>query len=162
MPIYTTFYASPLGILAIQGNDQAITSVAFAEEKDYVSAEVPNSLQTCVQQLGEYFSGSRQVFSFPIAQPGTDFQQKVWNVLLSVPFGQTASYLHIAQLLNNPGSVRAVGMANGRNNLAIVVPCHRIIGNNGKLVGYAGGLWRKQWLLEHERKQTGQGQLALF
>jgi methylated-DNA-[protein]-cysteine S-methyltransferase len=95
-------------------------------------------------------------------QSGTPFQQKVWEALLSVPFGQTVSYLHIARLLQNTESVRAVGMANGRNQLGILVPCHRIIGHNGKLTGYAGGLWRKQWLLEHERVHSGQAQLSLF
>ena len=115
-----------------------------------------------MQQLREYFAGKRQVFTLRLLQPGTPFQQKVWETLLSIPFGQTASYLRIAQMLDNPEAVRAIGSANGRNQLAILVPCHRIIGQDGKLTGYAGGLWRKHWLLDHERKYTGTGQLSLF
>jgi methylated-DNA-[protein]-cysteine S-methyltransferase len=162
MATQTIYYSSPLGVLKIQGHQQAITSVLFTEENVRLSDDVPDCLRPCVQQLDAYFRGERREFELPMMQSGTPFQQKVWEALLSVPFGQTVSYLHIARLLQNTESVRAVGMANGRNQLGILVPCHRIIGHNGKLTGYAGGLWRKQWLLEHERVHSGQAQLSLF
>jgi methylated-DNA-[protein]-cysteine S-methyltransferase len=162
MPVQTFYYPSPVGVLEIQGHESAITSVLFSDENVRLTDEIPECLRACVQQLEEYFHGERREFTLSMAQAGTDFQQKVWQALITVPFGKTVSYLHIARQLNNAESVRAVGMANGRNQLAILVPCHRIIGHDGKLTGYAGGLWRKHWLLEHERKHSGQAQLTLF
>jgi methylated-DNA-[protein]-cysteine S-methyltransferase len=162
MPTQTIYYPSPLGVLEIKGDEQAITSVLFCDDSFRLSDGVPACLLPCVQQLEEYFRGERREFNLPMTQHGTKFQQKVWEALLSVPFGRTVSYLHIARMLHNAESVRAVGMANGRNQLGILVPCHRIIGHDGKLTGYAGGLWRKQWLLEHERVHSGQGQLSMF
>jgi methylated-DNA-[protein]-cysteine S-methyltransferase len=103
-------------------------------------------------QLDEYFEGSRKDFDFPFRQKGTPFQLGVWDELLNIPYGKTISYLQLSQRLGNVKAIRAVGTANGRNNLPIVVPCHRVIGSNGSLTGYGGGLWRKQWLLEHENK----------
>ena len=118
-----------------------------------------------VQQLQEYFVGSRQIFDFPLNPVGTAFQQTVWRALCEVPFGTTWSYLALSRRLGDEKAIRAVASANGRNPLWIVVPCHRIIGSDGSLTGYAGGLWRKQWLLEHERvlsgRETGR-QLSLF
>ena len=162
MPTQTIYYPSPLGVLEIKGDEQAITSVLFTEEHVCASDDVPTCLLPCIQQLDEYFRGERREFSLPMTQTGTQFQQQVWEALLSVPFGRTVSYLHIARMLHNADSVRAVGMANGRNQLGILVPCHRIIGHGGKLTGYAGGLWRKQWLLDHERAHSGQGQMFMF
>jgi len=106
----------------------------------------------CKAQFDEYFSGKRKIFDLPIKQSGTLFQEKVWNELIKIPFGKTISYLQLSQKIGNVKLIRAVGTANGRNNLAIVVPCHRVIGSDGSLTGYAGGLSRKQWLLEHENK----------
>jgi len=106
----------------------------------------------CVEQLIQYFNGQRRVFELPLNQPGTPFQQGVWNELVLIPFAKTISYLDLARKTGDTKATRAVANANGRNNIAIIVPCHRVIGSNGELTGYAGGLWRKKWLLEHEAK----------
>ncbi|MBD0368698.1 MAG: methylated-DNA--[protein]-cysteine S-methyltransferase, partial [Flavisolibacter sp.] len=119
-------------------------------------------LKTVLQQLQEYFEGKRKIFDLPLQQQGTEFQQRVWNQLLQVPFGKTISYLELARKIGDVKAIRAVGTANGKNNLAIVVPCHRVIGTNTRLTGYAGGLWRKQWLLEHEAKYETGVQLLNF
>lgn len=113
-------------------------------------------LQQALKQLKEYFAGQRTCFSLPLAATGTAFQQQVWQALVHIPYGQSCSYGAIADFIQNPKAVRAVGAANGRNPLAIVVPCHRVIGNNGSLTGYAGGLGRKVWLLQHEQQTQQQ------
>lgn len=113
------------------------------------------------EQLIEYFNGNRRVFELPVVQEGTPFQQKVWQALMEIPFGKTLSYLELSRRLGDPKAIRAVAAANGKNNVAIVVPCHRVIGSNNQLVGYAGGLWRKKWLLEHEKK-IACGVMTLF
>ena len=120
---------------------------------------MPLPVQQAVIQLQEYFAGQRQTFDFVLNPPGTDFQKRVWQALLDVPFGQTRSYLALSRQLGDEKAIRAVAAANGKNPLWIVVPCHRIIGTNGDLVGYAGGLWRKKWLLELEQNNR---QLSLF
>lgn len=112
-------------------------------------------MQTCLSQLDEYFSGERKAFDLPLQQIGTTFQQKVWDLLLQVPYGQTISYNHLSKQYGDLKAIRAVASANGKNNLAIIVPCHRVIGSDNSLTGYAGGLWRKKWLLEHEAKFGG-------
>ncbi|QJB32593.1 methylated-DNA--[protein]-cysteine S-methyltransferase [Chitinophaga oryzae] len=142
---------TPVGPLLISGTDEYIQAVNFTEEPETAFPPPPQLLLQCAQQLQEYFAGDRKVFELPIRQPGTDFQQTVWEQLTRIPFGQTISYLQLAHRIGNPKSIRAVGTTNGKNQLAIIVPCHRVIGANGMLVGYAGGLWRKRWLLEHER-----------
>ncbi|WP_246496767.1 methylated-DNA--[protein]-cysteine S-methyltransferase [Chitinophaga varians] len=142
---------TPVGPLLISGTDTYIQAVNFTEEAATAFPQPPHLLLECAQQLHEYFAGDRKVFELPIQQPGTDFQQTVWEQLTRIPFGQTISYLQLAHRIGNPKSIRAVGTTNGKNQLAIIVPCHRVIGANGMLVGYAGGLWRKRWLLEHER-----------
>lgn len=142
---------TPVGPLLISGTNEYIEAVNFTEEPETAFPQPPHLLLDCAQQLHEYFAGDRKVFELPIQQPGTDFQQTVWDQLTRVPFGQTISYLQLAHRIGNPKSIRAVGTTNGKNQLAIIVPCHRVIGANGMLVGYAGGLWRKRWLLEHER-----------
>jgi len=106
----------------------------------------------CVEELIQYFHGQRRSFDLPISQIGSTFQQKVWNELSGIPFGKTISYLELSRRLGDSKAIRAAAAANGRNNVAIIVPCHRVIGSNNKLVGYAGGLWRKKWLLDHEAK----------
>lgn len=154
------YYNSPIGTLKISAENGFISEINFMNEEkensannnEDLSKQNPLLLNKCCKQLNEYFSGKRFRFDFPISQNGTQFQEKVWNELLNIPYGKTLSYLRLSQLIENPKSIRAVGTANGRNNIAIVVPCHRVIGSNGKLTGYAGGLWRKQWLLEHENK----------
>ncbi len=114
-----------------------------------------------IEQLIQYFHGERRIFEFPIHQEGTEFQKKVWNELINIPFGRTISYLELSKRLGDIKAIRAAASANGRNNIAIVVPCHRVIGSKNDLVGYAGGLWRKRWLLEHENK-VANGVQTLF
>lgn len=146
------YMESPVGILAIQGTADYISTVSFIDEKklEPTPDEAP-LLHTCALQLREYFDKKRKVFDLPISQPGTAFQQTVWHHLTTIPYGETITYLALAKRIGNVKSIRAVGTTNGRNQLAIVVPCHRVIGANGALTGYAGGLWRKQWLLDHEK-----------
>ncbi|MBK0404170.1 methylated-DNA--[protein]-cysteine S-methyltransferase [Adhaeribacter sp. BT258] len=155
--IQHAFLETPLGWLQISGTEEGITAVTFLDENPTVSfAEIPACLQNCYHQLSEYFKGERRKFELLLVPTGTDFQQKVWQHLNAIPFGKTRSYLEVALQLGEPTYTRAVGSANGKNPLAIVVPCHRVIGANGSLTGYAGGLWRKKWLLQFEgiTKQT--------
>lgn len=148
---------TPVGPLLISGTNEYIQAVNFTEEPATAFPQPPHLLLECAQQLHEYFAGERKIFDLPIQQPGTDFQQTVWEQLTRIPFGQTISYLQLAHRIGNPKSIRAVGTTNGKNQLAIIVPCHRVIGANGTLVGYAGGLWRKRWLLDHERPDLFSG-----
>ena len=113
---------------------------------------MPPMLIQCVEQLIQYFNGERRIFELPINQTGTAFQMETWNLLMTIPYGKTISYLQLAIKTGDPKATRAVANANGKNNVAIIVPCHRVIGANKELVGYGGGLWRKKWLLEHEMK----------
>lgn len=155
---------SPVGKLLISGTAEMIHAVIFMDEGDPIPAitpEVPVLLLTCEKQLREYFAGTRRDFDLPVSQEGTPFQQRVWDQLLLIPYGRTISYMQLAKRLNNPKSIRAVGTTNGKNMLVIIVPCHRVIGSNGTLVGFGGGLWRKRWLLEHEKK-VAFGQQELF
>lgn len=145
----TAFIQSPLGITKIVGNADGITIISIRSEGE-ISTKIPKNLKECVSQLREYFDGQRQDFNFKMNPQGTDFQQKVWQELLNIPFGKTMSYLDLSKKLGDVKAIRAVASANGRNPLWIVVPCHRVIGTDGSLTGYAGGLWRKKWLLEHE------------
>lgn len=153
---------SPIGYLRIEGNDAGVTAVAFAEGDPGRSDYLPPPLQAAKEQLQAYFEGTLRTFDLPLAPAGTDFQQSVWNVLRGLPYGRTASYLDIALLLGNEKATRAVGAANGRNPVPIIVPCHRVIGAKGKLTGYAGEVWRKKWLLEHEARHTQGHQQSLF
>jgi len=121
-----------------------------------VSVEIPLELKDAVTQLQDYFEGKRTDFDFKLNPKGTDFQQKVWQELLNIPFGKTMSYMDLSKKLGDVKAIRAVASANGKNPLWIVVPCHRVIGTDGSLTGYAGGLWRKKWLLEHENPTTQQ------
>lgn len=160
--LYHTTYQSPLGPLKIAVTDTCVRMVEFMK-KDEVAPAGDNTplLTNCVQQLIEYFQGERRVFDLPLDQPGTPFQQQVWNLLCLIPYGKTISYLDLARQTGDSNATRAVANANSRNHIAIIVPCHRVIGHNGNLTGYAGGLWRKKWLLELERKWT-HGVLTLF
>ena len=143
------FINSPLGITRIVGDENGITEISVLSEGS-ISFEIPEHLKNAVSQLQEYFDGNRTDFTFQLQPKGTDFQQKVWQELLTIPFGKTMSYLDLSKKLGDVKAIRAVASANGKNPLWIVVPCHRVIGTNGSLTGYAGGLWRKKWLLEHE------------
>jgi len=147
-----SWVASPVGILKLVENDGLITAIQFMENMALLpSVDFGNRvLAQCATELNEYFEGKRQAFTFPMQQTGTEFQQRVWGQLTIIPFGKKISYHQLAMQLGDAKCIRAAGTANGKNNIAIVVPCHRVIGTNGSLVGYAGGLWRKQWLLEHE------------
>lgn len=144
---------APLGRLRLEADNTGITSITFCSAE--AAAELPAQphplLERAKAQLAEYFAGTRQRFDLPLAASGTPFQRRVWAALDTVPFGQTRTYGEIATALGQPTASRAVGLANGRNPLPIIVPCHRVIGANGKLTGYAGGLARKQWLLTHEQ-----------
>lgn len=151
---YKLDYESPIGVVEIIGTTEAVVSILFSEERTKVNLpqlETPQVLLECHNQLDEYFLGNRQDFSFPYQFEGTDFQKTVWNTLTEIPYAQTVSYKDIANSIGNEKAIRAVGSTNGKNKLSIVIPCHRVIGSNGKLTGYAGGLWRKEWLLQHER-----------
>ncbi len=157
--VYHLRIDTPVGPLLISGTAQFINAVSFTEEPPVDFPQAPSLLLDCAQQLYEYFAGERKVFDLPLYQEGTAFQQSVWQQLLAIPFGQTISYHTLAHRIHNPRSIRAVGTTNGKNRLAIIVPCHRVIGSNGTLTGYAGGLWRKRWLLEHERMDLFTGLL---
>ncbi|SHE44990.1 methylated-DNA-[protein]-cysteine S-methyltransferase [Modicisalibacter ilicicola DSM 19980] len=141
---------SPLGFLQIKATEEGITHIDFTDERSEPIAPHP-LIEDCKHQLEEYFQGRRQAFDVPLAPQGTDFQQRVWRQLREIPYGETCSYATISRGIGNPRSHRAVGAANGRNPLSIIVPCHRVIGSDGQLTGYAGGLERKQWLLRHEQ-----------
>jgi len=150
----TIDYSSPLGIMEITGTEEAIYDISFTDKKQQThpfQANIPAVLKMCYEELDDYFKGERRTFSVPYVYEGTEFQETVWHALTTVPYGETASYLDIARAVNREKAVRAVGSTNGKNKLSIIVPCHRIIGANGKLTGYASGLWRKKWLLAHEQ-----------
>lgn len=151
---------SPIGILKILGNERAVASIQFVEKIDTTpSLKLGKAVVDCTQQLEEYFNRSRQSFDISLDFQGTPFQQKVWEFLKGIDFGKTASYKDIAVKMDNLGAIRAIGRANGANPFAIVIPCHRIIGSDGSLTGYAGELWRKKWLLDFEQQYK---QLSLF
>ncbi len=153
--VFCGYYDSPIGLIEIQSTAAAVTSIRFVEARQEGALSTA-LIEMALAQLDEYFSppgpmaGSRRQFDLPLDLRGTPFQQRVWRQLLAIPYGQTASYADVARALGDPRTVRAVGVANGRNPVAIVVPCHRVIGSDGSLTGYAGGLWRKEWLLKHE------------
>ncbi|OAZ03769.1 methylated-DNA--[protein]-cysteine S-methyltransferase [Flavobacterium succinicans] len=149
---------TPLGIAQIIGDTNGIAKISVIDEGE-VSTEIPTVLQEAVTQLSDYFQGNRTHFDFKLNPKGTEFQQKVWQALLEIPFGKTCSYMDLSKKLGDVKAIRAVASANGKNPLWIVVPCHRVIGTDGSLTGYAGGLWRKKWLLEHE---SPSGQQTLF
>lgn len=144
--------SSPIGFLKLVSDEWQLRSILFDAEYIENEAYIPDILIVAQKQLEEYFSGSRQVFDLAIDPEGTDYQRRVWKQVAVVEFGFTKSYAEIAREVKSPDSSRAVGMANGKNPLPIIIPCHRIIGHNGKLTGYAGGLERKKWLLLHEQQ----------
>lgn len=149
------FIKTPLGIAKIVGDEKGITEIS-AKDSGEISSKIPEILQDAVTQIQDYFDGKRTDFNLKLNPKGTDFQQKVWKELLQIPFGKTISYLDMAKKLGDPKVIRAAASANGKNPIWIVVPCHRVIGTDGSLTGYAGGLWRKKWLLEHENPTNQQ------
>ncbi|WP_370226814.1 methylated-DNA--[protein]-cysteine S-methyltransferase [Mesoflavibacter sp.] len=146
----TCYINSPLGVTKIEGDVDGLMSISVLNNNEKLTDIIPEVLQDCVYQLNEYFEGKRQTFSLKLNPQGTDFQQKVWKALQTIPYGTTTTYLKLSQQLGDVKAIRAVANANGKNPLWIVIPCHRVIGSDGSLTGYAGGLHRKQWLLEHE------------
>jgi methylated-DNA-[protein]-cysteine S-methyltransferase len=146
------YYNSPVGMLEIFGSDNGISMIYFLDRPKEIdsSIETPAVLKECINQLDEYFHGHRQQFDIQVDLQGTEFQKQVWLELMNIPFGKTASYHEIAQRIGSPNASRAVGLTNNRNKIPIIIPCHRVIGADGKLVGYGGGLWRKEWLLKME------------
>jgi len=152
--IHRGYYRSEIGLLEITGTQKEILSVNFVKKKKLAPAKLPPALKTCLRQLDEYFRGRRRKFSVRLRLEGTVFQKRVWGELIKVGYGKTASYRDIAKAAGRPKAGRAVGNTNRLNPVSIIVPCHRIIGSDGQLVGYGGGLWRKKWLLEHERKKA--------
>lgn len=141
---------SPLGSIKICGDVDGITSVSILNSEETITQQIPEPLKACVLQLQEYFEGKRQQFQLKLNPKGTEFQKNVWLTLQKIPFGRTVSYSELSKQLNNVKAIRAVAAANAKNPILIVIPCHRVIGSDGSLTGYAGGLVRKQWLLKHE------------
>ncbi|MGE0587661.1 MAG: methylated-DNA--[protein]-cysteine S-methyltransferase [Cyclobacteriaceae bacterium] len=144
-----TYLETPVGDLEIRSRGDFITTVNFLKERREPEQETPQTKQ-CRQELEEYFAGSRKFFTVPLEADGTEFQKQVWSALLDIPYGRTISYAELATRLGNLKAIRAVGLANGQNPIAIIIPCHRVIGKDGSLVGYGGGLDNKLWLLKHE------------
>lgn len=162
MDLVTTYYKTPIGIAKITGNDNGIQAISVIDDASNtlsIPKEIPKVLQNCVLQLEEYFEGKRKDFDLKLNPQGTDFQKSVWKELLNIPFNKTRSYLQQTKALGDVKAIRAVASANGKNPIWIVIPCHRVIGSDGSLTGYAGGVWRKKWLLEHE---SGTKQQTLF
>ncbi|MGB7843633.1 MAG: methylated-DNA--[protein]-cysteine S-methyltransferase [Salinimicrobium sp.] len=145
------FCKTPLGTAVIEGDEGGISRVEILEEAVEITSEIPPDLTEAVKQLQEYFAGTRQSFDLKLNPSGTDFQKEVWTLLQKIPFGSSCSYMDLAKEFGNPKAIRAIATANGKNPLWILIPCHRVIGSDGSLTGYAGGLWRKKWLLEHEQ-----------
>ena len=155
----TCIIKSPLGYTKIVGDADGISQVTVLNSEEKETDIIPVVLEDCVMQLHEYFEGSRTQFNLKLNAQGTDFQKRVWEALEKIPQGKTTSYLELSKKLGDVKAIRAVANANGKNPLWIIVPCHRVIGSNGSLTGYAGGLSRKQWLLNHENTTK---QLSLF
>jgi methylated-DNA-[protein]-cysteine S-methyltransferase len=152
MKIFVTYCPSPIGALEIRGTQEHIVAVNFVDRTRKADEKLPLCVRECAAQIDAYFRGACKAFSLRLLLQGTDFQRSVWQQLVRVPFGKTSSYSGIAAAIGKPKAYRAVGSANGKNPISIIVPCHRIIGSNGKLTGYGGGLWRKAWLLSHEKQ----------
>jgi methylated-DNA-[protein]-cysteine S-methyltransferase len=150
----STYYHSPVGLLKISATPEFLTEVTFNDkvEKADGGRHLSPLLIQSIEQLIQYFNGERRIFDLPLNQPGTPFQQGVWTELMAIPFAKTISYFELARRTGDTKATRAVAAANGKNNIAIIIPCHRVIGANKDLVGYGGGLWRKKWLIEHEMK----------
>lgn len=147
-----SYYKSPIGFIRIESSEKGICSLVFSDEQGMESRGMESPLW--IKQVDEYFSNKRKVFDLPLDLQGTVFQKRVWNELLKIPFGKKISYKELSLKLGDIKAIRAVAAANGANPVSIIVPCHRVIGSDGSLTGYAGGLWRKQWLLEFESQES--------
>jgi len=160
---FTGFLNSPLGVIRFTGSEKFISEITFTGDPHMPGADIhlPFLLEKCRRELMSYFEGTLREFTVAVQPAGTGFQKRIWQQLASVPFGSTRSYLDLAKNSGDANNTRAVGNANGKNPVAIVIPCHRVIGSSGNLTGYAGGLWRKKWLLDHEAK-IAHGVLELF
>ena len=156
MDTVSTYYQSPIGLIKISGNESFISEVIFIDNIQKPPAsqkkQIPTLVIHAIEQLIQYFNSDRRVFDLPLQQTGTPFQQSVWYELQNIPFGKTISYLELSRRLGDTKAIRAAASANGKNNICIIVPCHRVIGSNNDLIGYAGGLWRKKWLLDMENR----------
>ena len=146
----TCIITSPLGYTKVIGDEDGISSVTVLNSEETITDIIPEALQDCVYQLNEYFEGTRKQFSLKLNPKGTDFQQNIWRLLQTIPYGKSISYLNLSKRFGDVKAIRAVANANGKNPLWIIIPCHRVIGSDGSLTGYASGLHRKQWLLNHE------------
>ncbi|WP_086476478.1 methylated-DNA--[protein]-cysteine S-methyltransferase [Arenibacter amylolyticus] len=155
----TAYVGTPLGVAKLIGDETGLSYLSLLDESQKLTDVIPEVLEDAVYQLNEYFAGKRTEFSLQLNPEGTPFQQKVWQALQEIPYGQTVTYGELSKSLGDPKAIRAVASANGKNPLWIVIPCHRVIGSDGSLTGYAGGLERKKWLLEHESPAK---QLSLF
>lgn len=149
--IEIAYIKTPLGICKICGSIEGISEISILDEEVDISKSIPESLKDCVIQLQEYFEGNRKEFQLKFNLIGTSFQKEVWQSLLNIPYGSTTTYLKQARLLGDEKAIRAVASANGKNPIGIILPCHRVVGSDGSLTGYASGIWRKKWLLEHEQ-----------
>lgn len=148
---YTGYFKSEIGFIEIVGTEKGILSLGFTEAEPVNDSHLPTCMEECMGQLDAYFRGKRKAFSIDLILRGTDFQKKVWKQLMKIPFGETVSYKDIAASVGNVKAVRAVGNANGRNKIPIIIPCHRVIATDGSLAGFGSGIWRKEWLLNHEK-----------
>jgi methylated-DNA-[protein]-cysteine S-methyltransferase len=157
------YFKSPIGWLELGVESDKLVFLKFQDgSDDYLESQNPSRFcRECINQLSDYFEGKSMQIELPVKLVGTDFQQQVWTELRKIPYGETISYETLSKRIGNLKAIRAVATANGSNPLHLLIPCHRVIGKNGQLTGYAGGLWRKQWLLEHEAKISGRG-LFLF
>jgi methylated-DNA-[protein]-cysteine S-methyltransferase len=148
------YYKSPLGPIEITGSQDSIIALNFVDEMLPEDGELTFCVKACLRQIDEYFRGDRREFVLNLQPAGTDFQKSVWQQLEKIPYGKTTSYGQIAEIIGKPNASRAVGSANGKNPIAIIIPCHRVIGRDGGLTGYGGGLWRKRWLIGFERGEV--------
>ncbi|MGD8470803.1 MAG: methylated-DNA--[protein]-cysteine S-methyltransferase [Desulfobacteraceae bacterium] len=152
MQKFRACHHSEIGPIEIVGNQKGILAVTFGADEFEIDRNLPAIMTECLRQMTEYFKGRRQKFSVPLIMEGTNFQKAVWRQLQKIPFGRTASYGDVARAVGSPRAFRAVGNANNKNPISLIIPCHRVIGSDGKLVGFGGGIWRKEWLLEHEKR----------
>ena len=146
----SAFISTPLGVAKLEGDENGLQSITVLDAEEELTKVIPEVLEDGVYQLNEYFEGNREDFALELNPQGTDFQKRVWEALLNIPYGKSTSYLQLSKTLGDVKAIRAVAAANGKNPLWIVIPCHRVIGSDGSLTGYAGGLHRKKWLLDHE------------
>ncbi|NJY61545.1 methylated-DNA--[protein]-cysteine S-methyltransferase [Salinimicrobium sp. CDJ15-81-2] len=150
------FLKTPLGSAILEGDASGISKFILTDEEGSSTPTPAPEFTEAIEQLEEYFAGQRKEFNLKLNPQGTEFQKKVWQALLNIPYGRTASYMELSKEIGDPLAIRAVAAANGKNPLWILIPCHRVIGSDGSLTGYAGGLWRKKWLLEHEQQEKQQ------